>query len=155
MADRIVVMQGGHVEQVGAPEELYDAPANLFVAGFIGSPPMNFLHGTVIDGGLTLDTGIRLAGIVPPTGNRAKVVLGVRPEHVRVDAADPVAAATVQEVEPTGADTLVLCGLGSQTITASVRDRVRLALGAPVSLGFAAERLHWFDAETGLALRPH
>jgi multiple sugar transport system ATP-binding protein len=153
MADRIVVMHGGEIEQVGAPEELYDAPANLFVGGFIGSPAMNFLRGTATDGVFVLDDGTRLAGIVPPAQNGQAIVLGIRPEHVRIDATEPVAPANVQEIEPTGADTLVLCTMGTQTVTASLRDRVHLGLGAAIALGFAPDRLHWFDGASGLALR--
>jgi multiple sugar transport system ATP-binding protein len=155
MADRIVVMHGGKIEQVGAPEELYDAPANLFVAGFIGSPAMNFLRGTPTDGAFILEDGRCLSGIVPPAENGQAIVLGIRPEHVRIDAPEPVATASVQDIEPTGADTLVLCTIGTQMVTASLRDRVRLGLGAPVALGFAPDRLHWFDAESGLALHRH
>jgi multiple sugar transport system ATP-binding protein len=154
-ADRIVVMHGGEIEQVGAPEELYDAPANLFVGGFIGPPAMNFLYGTATDGVFVLDDGTYLAGVVPPAQNGQAIVLGIRPEHVRIDATEPVAPAKVQEIEPTGADTLVLCTMGTQTVTASLRDRVHLGLGAPVALGFAAGRLHWFDGASGLALRCH
>jgi multiple sugar transport system ATP-binding protein len=90
---------------------------------------------------------------VPPAQNGQAIVLGIRPEHVRIDATEPVAPANVQDIEPTGADTLVLCTMGTQTVTASLRDRVHLGLGAAVALGFAPNRLHWFDGASGLALR--
>src|SRR5882672_4879656 len=102
MADKIVVMNGGNVEQIGAPLELYDRPANVFVAGFIGSPAMNILKGTVSNGRLRTDDGTDWP--LPTTLKSAKegpAVYGVRPEHLRIDGNGGIPA-TVQVVEPTG-----------------------------------------------------
>ena len=100
MADKIVVMNGGKVEQIGSPLELYDNPANLFVAGFIGSPAMNFLA---------------------EKRNGRDVLVGMRPEHLEV--ANDGLAAEVVVVEPTGADTLIFCKVGGVDVTAVVRER--------------------------------
>jgi multiple sugar transport system ATP-binding protein len=156
MADRIVVLNGGRIEQIGTPEELYDRPANLFVAGFIGSPSMNMLPGTVArDGGFVLESGTRLAGLLAPAASGQAVVLGVRPEHVLFDAAPANGAARVLEVQPTGADTIVVCELAGQPLVASQRDHAHLVRGSDVAVAFAPNRLQWFDAATGAALRPH
>jgi len=111
MADRIVVMNAGRVEQIGSPLELYDNPANLFVAGFIGSPAMNFL---------------------PERRNGRDVLVGVRPEHL--DIADDGLAAEVVVVEPTGADTQIFCKVGSVDVTAVVRERHAFHPGEAVRL---------------------
>ena len=100
MADKIVVMNAGKVEQIGSPLELYDNPANLFVAGFIGSPAMNFLA---------------------EKRNGRDVLVGMRPEHLEV--ANDGLAAEVVVVEPTGADTLIFCKVGGVDVTAVVRER--------------------------------
>ena len=154
MADRIVVMNAGRIEQVGGPETLYDAPVNLFVAGFIGSPGMNFLDGTVLaDGRLQVDRGPLLP--LPmrlDTGRR--LTLGVRPEHVRL--ATPGEADSfevrVVSVEPTGVDTHLVCDLAGTTLTVSVRERVRPRPGDNLAIAFETERLHCFDPTSGLTL---
>ena len=155
MADRIVVMNGGHIEQVGSPEDLYDRPANLFVAGFIGSPAMNFLTGTsrddhtlAVDGGLIVPLSHLIAA-----GQR--ITLGVRPEHVRVageqesDAFD----ACVVSVEPTGMDTHIVCEVNGAMLTVSVRERARPCPGDSLRLSLDRDHLHYFDAGTGTAFR--
>jgi multiple sugar transport system ATP-binding protein len=111
MADKIVVMNAGRVEQVGSPLELYDDPANLFVAGFIGSPAMNFL---------------------PERRNGRDVLLGVRPEHL--DIADDGLRAEVVVVEPTGADTQIFCKVDGVDVTAVVRERHAFHPGEAVRL---------------------
>ena len=158
MADRIVVLNGGRIEQIGTPEELYDQPANLFVAGFIGSPSMNMLPGTVAaDGGFMLESGTRLAGLLAPAAPGQAVILGVRPEHVSFDAppGSGNAVARVLEVQPTGADTIVVCDLAGLPLVASQRDHAHLLRDSDVAITFAQTRLHWFDAATGAALLPH
>ena len=113
MADRIVVMQNGVIEQIGTPLELYDSPKNLFVAGFIGSPAMNFVKGAVHrNGALTVASGdIRLPvpdGHALPEGQ--EVVFGVRPEHLEL--ADEGIPAEVGVIEPTGSETMVFMKVG-------------------------------------------
>jgi len=156
MADRIVVMQAGVVEQVGSPLELYDRPANVFVATFIGSPSMNLYCGTVEagDGGLAMRTAE--GGVMPlPTGRSdlvgRKIVYGIRPEDIVVGAG-PGAVARISTVEPTGAETLLLCKVGSVSTVVVSRERVTLGPGDDISLIFPDERLHLFDEATGRRL---
>jgi multiple sugar transport system ATP-binding protein len=155
MADRIVVMNAGRIEQVGTPEALYDAPDNLFVAGFIGSPAMNFLDGTAEgDGSIQTSGGARVPAPIRLASGR-RVTLGIRPEHVRLAAAGEPGAmhAEVISVEPTGADTHVVCNVGAATITVSVRDRVKAEAGQTVPIAFDAHEVHCFDPESGASLR--
>jgi len=157
MADRIVVMQEGYVEQMGPPLELYDQPANLFVAGFIGSPAMNFIEGSLTRSGsgwcvkagdLTLPLGPDFAA---GTEGR-KVVYGIRPEHLGVGAPGTGIPAEVQVVEPTGASTYVFTRIAGAPVTAIFTDRRKLAPGERVGLLPQLDRLHLFDAETGRRL---
>ena len=131
MADRIVVMHDGLVEQIGAPLELYDRPQNLFVAGFIGSPAMNFLNGTIrANGALEFEgaSGVRLPLAAAPAGSDGRpVVYGIRPEHFVI--ADDGAEAEVQVVEPTGSELQVVAKLGGDDIIAVFRERHRLQAG--------------------------
>ncbi len=154
MADQIVVMHDGQVEQIGSPLELYDTPRNRFVAGFIGSPSMNFLEGTVRLGAqpeLVLDSGERLPLPSPcPAGDGQRVVYGIRPEHLDVDHGG--VPAEVQQVEPTGSETLVMARIGPQEICGIFRERHELRPGQPVHLRPRVDRVHLFDVQTGLRL---
>jgi multiple sugar transport system ATP-binding protein len=149
MADKIVVMNAGITEQVGTPLDLYDNPANLFVAGFIGSPAMNFLPGKVTAAGIAVGEGIHLP---LPAGNPAEagrdVVVGVRPEHLSV-AGDGLPVEIVV-VEPTGADTQIFCKLAGVEITAVVRERHDFKPGAAVRL--RPELTYLFEPESGRRL---
>lgn len=155
MADRIVVMNAGHIEQVGSPEDLYDRPANLFVAGFIGSPAMNFLTGSAQpDATLMVDGGLRLPLPCLVAADQ-RITLGVRPEHVRLaGAADALAfEARVVSVEPTGMDTHIVCEVNGTPLTVSVRERARPVPDDSLRLVLDPDHLHYFDADTGAALR--
>jgi multiple sugar transport system ATP-binding protein len=137
MADKIVVMNAGRVEQIGSPLELYDNPVNQFVAGFIGSPAMNFLAGRMTRNGAGLAVAVG-EGIHLPMPLRAEVpegrevVVGVRPEHFAVD--EMGVSAQVVVVEPTGADTQIFCKLAGVDVTAVVRERHDFQPGAAVRL---------------------
>jgi multiple sugar transport system ATP-binding protein len=152
MADKIVVMHDGVIEQIGPPLQLYDRPDNLFVAGFIGSPAMNFIPGTVrTDGRLAFvaESGLTIPLDDAPEGAAGrKLILGVRPEHFDL-AADGLAAEVVV-VEPTGSETLLAVRAGAQDLTCVLRERVRQTPGETVSL--RPNLLHFFDAETGRRL---
>jgi multiple sugar transport system ATP-binding protein len=160
MADRIVVMRGGHIEQVGAPLDLYERPANMFVAGFIGSPAMNFITGTMVRdaAGSTLQAqggiAIGLAGDRSREDGR-RVVLGVRPEHLTLcGSGEPDAlAAAVRTVEPTGSQTFVFADLaGGQQVCLIASQARGLAPGAPVRLRVDPGAVHLFDGESGAIL---
>jgi multiple sugar transport system ATP-binding protein len=159
MADRIAVMNAGLVEQIGTPLDLYDRPANLFVAEFIGSPAMNNVRGTVHWG--SGDLHIRSSdGRQWPLRTRrtlkegAPIIYGVRPEHlVLVDSADKSAMdAEVILVEPTGASTEVVVQIGSSTLTMSTAGRPSIAPGDKVHLAPLVEHVHLFDPDSGVRL---
>ncbi len=156
MGDTIVVMRDGRIEQTGNPLELYDEPANIFVAGFIGSPAMNFLPGTLRREGtqasVELRDGTRVGAPQPSGGiDGQPVVLGVRPEHLRlVDTGGILARVVV--VEPTGAETLVLCRQGDTEFAAVFRERHAFAPGTTLQLQPDLQRAHLFHADTGQRL---
>jgi multiple sugar transport system ATP-binding protein len=147
MADQIVVLNGGRVEQIGAPLELYDRPANLFVAGFLGSPAMNFLPGVVGAEALVLAGGVALprpAGV--PTGTA--VQYGVRPEDLALGGPDAVPA-EVLLVEPTGAETHLKVRIDGQELTLVTKARLDAAPGDLLPITLASARGHLFEAESG------
>ena len=161
MADRIVAMNDGVAQQIGAPAELYDDPANTFVAGFIGSPAMNFLDGmlAVVDGTGTASVRVGdavLATIPLPAGLTAEapVTLGIRPERLRLGAPSTGTAAVVDLMEPTGLASVVHLALGGQAVKLFTTDRLSLAVGEPVALSLAPSDLLLFDPDTGQRLRP-
>ncbi|HKU09601.1 MAG TPA: sn-glycerol-3-phosphate ABC transporter ATP-binding protein UgpC [Bradyrhizobium sp.] len=153
MADRIVVLQNGRVEQVGSPLELYDRPVNRFVAGFIGSPAMNLLPGKIENNGIILDGGAMVSGsgAVPERARGRDVLLGIRPEHLAMSSG-PGLESVVEVVEPTGIDTFVLFSLNGKNVAGVFRDRIALSPGAKVSLSFDPQKAHVFDANTGRRL---
>ena len=152
MADRIVVMNAGKVEQIGSPLELYDNPGNLFVAGFIGSPAMNFLSGKLIrnGSGMQVQLGDKLTLPAPASAalEGREVTVGVRPEHLSVR--DEGVPAEVVVVEPTGADTLIFCKMGGIDVTAVVRERHDFKPGESIRL--YPELTYLFDPSSGARL---
>ena len=151
MADQIVVMHDGHIEQTGTPLELYDRPANRFVAGFIGSPSMNFIEATQKDGEMVTASGARLpiAGAVAANDGRA-MVYGIRPEHLDlVNGSDDGFEAEVVVIEPTGSETQLFARLGGQEIVAIFRERHDFAPGQKIRLKPRAPVAHLFDAASG------
>ena len=147
MADKIVVMHGGQVEQIGAPLDLYDRPANLFVAGFIGSPAMNLLPGRGEPAGFATG-GVHLP--LPPGAPDTAGIYGIRPEHWRLDPAGVPAVVTL--VEPTGSETQVAARLGSQPILCAFRERVAAGPGETIHIAPAVELVHLFDKASGMRL---
>jgi multiple sugar transport system ATP-binding protein len=155
MADRIVVLRDGVVEQIGAPLDLYDRPANLFVAGFIGSPAMNFLKGTIrlgdkpsfmIDGGVTLP----LAS-APASSDGRPVIYGIRPEHLTLGGSNGVPV-EVSVLEPTGQETQVFAKLCEQKIVAVFRQRLTANPGETLPMTPDVASAHLFDEMTGTRL---
>jgi multiple sugar transport system ATP-binding protein len=152
MADRIVVLRGGVVEQAGAPLDLYDRPANLFVAGFIGSPAMNFIKGKIVSDGsprVVTESGTSLPVQEVPQGSDGRpVIYGIRPEHFIIDP-DKGIPAEVVVVEPTGSETQVFAKLGGQDIVGVFRERVTVGPGDSLPLSPDPALVHLFDTETG------
>jgi len=156
MADKIVVMKDGVVEQIGDPLTLYDQPNNVFVAGFIGSPAMNMIPGTARSSGGTVevefDGGVRLPmPISARASDGQRVLYGMRPEHCLLDGGAGFPAEVVV-VEPTGADTQLYCRFNGQELTSLARDRVSCRAGDRISLKPDLARAHLFDAESGVRL---
>jgi len=148
MADKIVVMRDGVVEQVGTPLDLYDRPANVFVAGFIGSPAMNFIAGAMGEKGFVTEDGLVLP--VPAGASPRARTYGIRPEHLSLSEQNGIPAELVV-LEPTGAETQFVAKLGTHAITGIVRDRLSMPTGSPLVLAPNLAAVHLFD-EDGLRL---
>ena len=150
MADRIVVMQAGRVEQIGSPLDLYDRPANQFVAGFIGSPAMNFLPGTIEPGGFRSADGSMwpLPASAAGIGDR-RAIYGVRPEHLQLAHGTSAVQLTVQVVEPTGSETQVYGRLSGLLIMCAFRERIAARPGEPLAVTADPMLVHLFDTDTG------
>jgi sn-glycerol 3-phosphate transport system ATP-binding protein len=152
LADRLIVMNAGLAEQIGPPIELYERPASVFVAGFIGSPAMNFLSGRTADGHVLLDGGATLP--LPPGSTAAPgsaVTVGMRPEHFAADGEGAQMTLVVDLVEMLGADTIVhgrIEGAGP-SVLARLPGTARAAAGQRVELTIAREQIHLFDAASG------
>lgn len=150
MADKIVVMRDGHVEQMGAPLDLYDTPANTFVASFIGSPSMNLIEGKIEQGaftgqGLSLAMGERAAGL-----DGRNVTLGMRPEHFQLG--EGGFDSTVAVLEPTGSETHIVSRIGGQDIVSVFRERHHVKVGETIHLRPQLDLVHLFDTATGARL---
>jgi multiple sugar transport system ATP-binding protein len=152
MADRIVVLNNGNVEQVGPPLELYDRPMNTFVAGFLGSPAMNLVQGRIVSGaeGLIFESA-KGGKLLLPEGVDApadrNLVLGIRPEHLAVAQSGP--AFEVVVIEPTGAQTQAIVRMGSDELMVTFDDRITLSPGDFIRLAAQPTSIHLFDQRTG------
>jgi multiple sugar transport system ATP-binding protein len=163
LGDKIAVMKDGVVQQFGTPQQIYDQPDNLFVAGFIGSPSMNFLRGRIVSGGFALEHGGATTMLpLPPllaalARDGAEVILGIRPEHI-TDAQSARAAAggyrptevacSVEMTEPTGPDTLVFAVVNGVRITCRTHPRAGAHPGKPLALAFDLSKAVLFDPAT-------
>ncbi|WP_288192337.1 sn-glycerol-3-phosphate ABC transporter ATP-binding protein UgpC [uncultured Phyllobacterium sp.] len=148
MADKIVVLNGGKIEQVGAPLELYENPSNLFVAGFIGSPEINLLQGKVDGRFVRLSDDLLLP--LPPSiavPQDTGIIYGVRPQHIYLDGKG--FAAEVVLVEPTGDAQEVRMRLGITDVTMVLHEATPMRTGAQVNVGFDTAKVLLFDNETG------
>ncbi len=157
MADVIVILKDGRIEQMGRPLDIYDHPANLFVAEFIGSPAMNLLRGKVegLDGAPALRLGGGVALALPKElslRRGQKIVYGIRPEDLRPTRGAGVAA-TVNVVEPTGPEMHIYADLGEHPVCAITNDRLDLRAGDSLMLAPAPDRGHVFDSAPGRSLR--
>ncbi len=149
MADKIVVLHDGVIEQVGAPLELYDRPANLFVAGFIGSPSMNFIDGRIEEGVFRTEMGLILPlpeniKSAPPAG---QLVYGIRPEHIRASQGGIGGRAEI--VEGTGSEIFAKLDCNGEQISCLFRERLAIAYGDTVSIAIDPASVHLFDKSTG------
>ena len=157
MADRIVVMQLGVVEQIGAPLELYDRPTNLFVAGFIGSPSMNFIDARLerANGQAVAVAGDGTRLPLPPTAagsDGQEIVWGIRPEHLALTQEGSGLPAEVHVVEPTGAEILVVVHIAGSEAQVVFKERHTLRPGEKIALQPIVDNIHLFDKKTGQRL---
>ncbi|WP_333712736.1 ABC transporter ATP-binding protein [Yoonia sp.] len=163
LADRIVVMHGGHIQQQGTPTELFKRPVNKFVAGFLGSPPMNFLDATLADeGGVLMAKGPAFSVALPvDLAQRArakaqqKVILGVRPSDLEFQpdaAAERSLDLNVIVSEYVGAQSVLICDCGGDKVTVELKSETPIALGETLRFAMRPEGLHLFDPKTEAAL---
>ncbi len=152
LADKIVVLNGGNIEQVGRPLDLYDRPANTFVAGFLGSPAMNFFPVRVTGSALRLANGDSLP---LPAGRKLvegqPLTIGIRPESLAA-APDGPLRATVSVVEPTGSETVIAATIAGEHASIVAHERIDAPPGTELRLSVVPERIHLFD-ESGRAVR--
>ena len=156
LAHRMIVMNAGRAEQVGTPQEVYDDPETMFVANFIGSPPMNLVHGRVSADGSHFEHDSGVLSLPEPCTALAgrAVVLGVRPEHVTLRPEGGLAAFEVETVEALGADHLIHGVLLGQNVVFRVDNHMYIPeVGIRAGLEFSAEHVYWFDPETTKRIR--
>ena len=154
MADHVVVMREGVIEQQGAPLELYDTPANKFVAGFIGSPAMNFLPGTMGPDGNTVKLAIEGGAVLPLARSLEPgrtVTVGLRPEHLRLDQQNPAIRVPVSFVESTGSTTFYTAGTEPE-LNFVAQGRENVSAGDVVGLQIDPANIHLFDTDSGATL---
>ena len=159
LADRIVILDGGRIAQVGSPRDVYDTPANEFVAGFIGSPAMNFIATERTESGWkSAQSELSLPSLPGfDTGDRAELTIGIRPEHIEiVEAANPadpwILEAKVALAELLGAEALLNLSVAGQSLLARVNGVDYPPQDSTIHVRLVPERLHAFDATTGMAL---
>jgi multiple sugar transport system ATP-binding protein len=154
LGTKVAVMRDGVIQQLADPQTIYDKPANLFVAGFIGSPTMNFISGTLEQSslGLALRHGDQTLVLpnAPPAASYVgrKIIAGVRPESFYSGTSAATLSGTVDVVEPTGPDTMVILNVGGQMVTTRLGARERPELGAPMTLSVDTAAINLFDPET-------
>ena len=154
LADRIVIMNDGHIQQIGTPSDVYHFPANTFVARFIGAPAMNLLEAEGTGGGLRLWNGASVPTNGLSVAEGRPVTLGVRPEDLRsAHGADNALSGTVTVAEPLGSETLIYVDVGGKEIVASASGRTPPAAGDRIGLSLATHGLHLFDPQSGVSLR--
>ena len=168
MATRIVVMSEGRIQQVGSPKEIYDFPRNMFVAGFIGTPPMNFLRGKVTEAGYFETASIKIkvekdqVELLKKKGYIDKeVVLGIRPEFISEDEAevkkrpDTSLNVTIDVSELLGSETNLHFTLDDAAIVAKIAARADLKIGDKIDVAFKMEKAHFFDPRTTLRINEY
>ncbi|MGF1475489.1 MAG: ABC transporter ATP-binding protein [Geminicoccaceae bacterium] len=151
LADRTVIMDGGRIQQLGTPDEIYNDPANTFVAGFIGAPPMNLIDGELQDGTFT-GSQTKVPGLAPDRSGSA--TLGVRSEDASVSSPDDAhLKGTLYALEPMGDMTLLAVDIGGSLVSVRADRAFRQPLDTPIGVRFDTERVYLFDGKTGNRLR--
>ena len=151
LGSRIAVMKDGVLQQLGTPDQIYNQPANTYVASFVGSPTMNLIEGQVAHTGSGLVVSGAQLDLVCPASEGASVILGLRPEHLRLQS-DSAWRGVVSVVEPTGADTFVVLDTQAGKLTVRCTPDTPVRPGDAVGLGFNPHQVNWFDKTTGLRL---
>jgi len=157
MSDHIAIMNKGMIEQIGTPEEIYHKPKTIFVAGFIGSPPMNFIDCSLVSvkdrlildaGTFTIDLPDYMEKELRRSASHKELILGVRPENIVINSGDTIRARVIA-IEPLGARNYVTLEIGDFNIKAEVDPNLRLGIGEEVNIGFIKEKMHIFDKKSG------
>jgi len=148
LADRVVVMNRGIIQQVGTPTDIYDNPANTFVAGFIGSPPMNLMHGELSNATFSADN-VTINGLTGPDG---PVIVGIRAEDASVVDTPAQINARIYSIELLGDATMVTMRAGGALVSVKANKDYRVKIGENASILIPAEKCHLFDAETGMRI---
>ena len=151
LADRVVVMNKGEIQQVGTPTDIYDHPANTFVAGFIGSPAMNLIEGTLTNGSFSAE-GMRVDGL--PTAHSGKITLGFRAEDAAIAGANGQIASPVYSIELLGEASMISYRIGGALVSVKAAKDYRAAIGDIVHSAVSASICHLFDTATGQRLQP-
>jgi len=150
MGDRLVVMNEGVVEQIGSPLEIFDRPATVFVAGFVGSPAMNLVRGAISGQDSTTQFVAGDLRVPLPAGDRLPagrpVMLGIRPHHLKVDGAGTLSV-SVKDVQPTGVETILICQRGDAEFVVQSSQRFKASPGDQVSLSMDTDHLHLFGED--------
>ena len=151
LADRVVVMNAGRIQQVGTPTDIYNSPANTFVASFIGSPAMNLVEGDLANGVFS-GAGVRVEGL--PTSASGRVTLGFRAEDAEIVSSGGQIAAPIYSIELLGEATMITWRLGKSLVSIKTKKDFRVQIGDEVQAGISAEICHLFDTATGERLTP-
>ncbi|MEN1968817.1 sn-glycerol-3-phosphate ABC transporter ATP-binding protein UgpC [Lentibacillus sp. N15] len=152
MATRIVVLNNGYIEQIGTPEEVYRHPKTTFVASFMGAPPMNFMNGVLADNKLTLTGGGEISGLPDNIDYQGDVVVGVRPEDIRLSDTDTEITMEVEFVELMGADLNVHGKVAGNELVIRLDPDQKVKENDVISLEFALHKIHLFDPKSGHSL---
>ncbi|MCJ8322424.1 MAG: sn-glycerol-3-phosphate ABC transporter ATP-binding protein UgpC [Rhizobiales bacterium] len=152
LADRIVIMKDGHIQQVGTPNEVYQTPKNMFVAQFIGAPSMNMLAGQLDGDGIKLNQSVKI--LARPKSDTKDVSIGIRPNALRIaeEGDEVLFEGTVSIIEPLGAEALIYVNLGYAEVIATVHGYVHPKPGEKVKLTAVKEEIHFFDSHSGDAI---
>ena len=152
MADRIVIMKDGYIQQIGTPQDVFHTPSNLFVAQFIGAPAMNMLNGVCRGNQVVLNNGTQVNLPTFKLTDNMPVVLGIRSDDLVVGGEEPLFGGEVSMLEPLGSETLVYVSVNEHEVIATASGRTPPAIGESVMLGAPRENMHLFDASSGLRI---